>query len=203
MTHPTREEWMSYLYDEVPAKARAALDQHLHSCAECRTQLSTWRVATRELSDWNLPKRSRRSVLPALTRWAVAAAVVALAVVGAGRILMLEKQVKDLRAEVGRATQYDFDAAMAASSDRATKAAIAEAEALVNDLAHQWVEKRLEDQRSTLAALQRLTALNAQEYAKLRKELETVAVFSEAGWERAQSQISRLAVSPASFSDQQ
>ena len=201
MTHPTREDWMSYLYDES-AKERGAMEAHLQSCAECRATVAEWQVVTRELSEWKLAAKHRQSS-PALTRWAIAAAFVALAAIGGGRIIALNSEVKELRAEVQKATRQDLSAALAQVSEQATKAANAEAQALIDDLAQQWEQKRVEDQQSTLTALQRMTARHAQDYAKLRKELETVAVFSEAGWERAQSQISHLAATPASFSDQQ
>jgi hypothetical protein len=194
---------MSYLYDESPAKERGAMEAHLQSCAECRANVAAWQGVARELSEWKLAAKHRRGQSPALARWAIAAAFVALAAIGGARIMVLDKQVKDLRAEIQKATRQDLSAALAQVSEQATKAANAEAQGLINDFAQQWEQKRVEDQQSTLTALQRMTARHAQDYAKLRKELETVAVFSEAGWERAQSQISHLAATPASFSDQQ
>jgi hypothetical protein len=49
--------------------------------------------------------------------------------------------------------------------------------------------------------LQKLNTQRITDYAKLRKELETVAVFSEAGWQHAENQISSLAYAPAHFSN--
>ena len=203
MTHPTREDWMSYLYDELPAKERAAMDAHLQECAECRGALATWQSATRELSEWKLAPRRKAARPAAVLPWAIAAAFVALAAIGGVRMMALNKQVKELRAEVQRNSAQDMNAALAQVSEQATKAANAEAQALVAAVVEQWEQKRLDDQRAVWAALQRVTARNAQDYVSLRKELETVAVFSEAGLENAHNEISRLAVTPPSFSDKQ
>ena len=54
-------------------------------------------------------------------------------------------------------------------------------------------EQRATDQRTYLAALQQIQARNAEVYAGLRKELETVAVFTEAGLEQTRNQIATIA----------
>jgi hypothetical protein len=193
MTHPTREDWMAYLYDECPADNRATLQTHLHSCGECRAQLAVWQSAGGKLDDWKLPARRKVRRAATLTRWAIAAAIVAIATMGGARILALNDQVKQLRAEVQRNTAH--------VSEQAANAARAEAQMLVTALAQQSEQKRLTDQQTTLAALQQLSARHAQDYGTLRKELETVAVFSEAGLQRAENQISSLASTPVSFSE--
>ena len=77
----------------------------------------------------------------------------------------------------------------------------AEAQAVVATFAEQWEQKRLGDQQALLSALQKMNARHTQDYAALRKELETVAVFSEAGWQSAQNQISSLAMTPSQTSE--
>jgi hypothetical protein len=194
---------MSYLYDELAAKERAAMDAHLQSCVECRSALATWQSATRELNEWKLSPCRKASRPAAVLPWAIAAAFVALAAVGGMRMIALDKQVKELRAEVQRSAGQDMHAALAQVSEQATKAANAEAQSLIAAVVQEWEQKRLADQQAVWSALQRVSARNAQDYVSLRKELETVAVFSEAGLENAQHEISRLAVTPASFSDKQ
>jgi anti-sigma factor RsiW len=203
MTHPTREEWMSYLYDELPAKRHASLQTHLQSCAECRAQVAVWQSAARELSGWKIPRRRKTPRTAVLTRWAMAAAIVALAVVGGERIFTLSNEVKNLRAEVQRGAKRNIDAAMAEAVERATRSANVEVQALIAAVVQQWEQKRLADQQATIGALQKISTRYAQDYAALRKELETVAVFSEAGWQRTQNQISSLVATPASFSNDQ
>jgi hypothetical protein len=197
MTHPKREDWMSYLYDELAASERSTLKAHLDSCAECRAQVSAWQSAGTEMNAWKLPRRAPRQRPSAFLRWAAAAVIVGLAMVGALRLNTLSHEVTALRAELERTPRRGV-----VSPDNASaKAAGAETQALMAALAQEWEQKRLRDQQALLGALQKMNARHAQDYAALRKELETVAVFSEAGWQTAQNQISSLAMTPNNISD--
>ena len=210
MTHPTREEWMSYLYDELPAPTKSALQVHLEVCAECRSEMETWTRATHRLNDWPLPKRraKHRFAEPVL-KWAAAAAIVALAAIGGTRLWALNGEVTQLRADVQGSLKRevesavrvklsekfarDLQAALVQVQDSAAKTGSAEAEALIAEFARALETKRLEEQRAMLAALQQLQTRQAEDYAGLRNELETVAVFAEAGLQRAQNQIANIA----------
>lgn len=47
MKHPSSEEWMAYLYDDVPdapEQRRAEAEAHLAACPECRRQVAEWRA---------------------------------------------------------------------------------------------------------------------------------------------------------------
>ena len=110
---------------------------------------------------------------------AAAAAIVALAIAAGVRITALNKDVKNLRAELRRE-----------SAERI--AAATEARSLIAEFTKTMETKRTEDQRVTLAALQQLSTKHAQDYSGLRKELETVAVLTEAGFRAAQSEIANI-----------
>ncbi len=74
MTHPKREEWMDYLYGEIEPQQQETLSVHLHECAKCRQQVTTWRSAMRNLDGWKLTNGStgaRRALLGPI-RWAAA-----------------------------------------------------------------------------------------------------------------------------------
>jgi len=178
---------MSYLYDEISAKEREELAGHLDACDECRAQVAIWRGASAALDQWSMPARRNARRASTAARWAVAAAVAALAIAGGARLITLNHEVKSLRAEI---------------ADRAAESARAEAQTLMAAAAQRWDQQRAADRQALLGVLQQLSARQAQDYASLRKELETVALFSEAGLQRAENQISSLAVTPTSFSDQ-
>jgi hypothetical protein len=201
MKHPTREEWMSFLYDETPVEERAGLRSHLEACADCRTQLKVWQGATRELDRWRLPSRRKTLRQTTFVHWAAAAAVIGLALVGAARLASLSREVKQLRADAPRISQVEFQAALAQASEQATKAANAEAQALVAAVTERLEERRLADQQAVLAALQKLNARHTEDFASLRKELETVAVFTEAGLQRTQNELANIGYSPRNISD--
>jgi hypothetical protein len=201
MKHPTREEWMSFLYDEEPTDNRAALQSHLEACAECSARLQTWQSATRELDNWRLPSRRKVVRRGTFVRWAAAAAVIGLATIGADRIATLNNEVRQLRAEMQRSSQNDFHSALAQAAEHATRSANAEAQAMIAAVAQRLEERRLADQQATFDALQKLNARHTEDFASMRKELETVAVFTEAGWQRAQNQLANVAYSPANLSN--
>jgi hypothetical protein len=207
---------MSYLYDEMAPEARATFQTHLASCAECRAQLNAWQQTTRQMSEWKLPAKRKAAAGAALTRWAIAAALAGLAIIGGVRAKALNDDVRQLRAEMkgsrgeletavrqqlAEEMQRELGAALAQVTEQTTKSASAEAQSLIAAVAQKLEEKRLTDQQTTLAALQKLSAQHIADYTAFRKELETVAVFTEAGWQRAQNQIATLADASASFSE--
>jgi hypothetical protein len=173
---------MSYLYDETTGETKASLRAHLESCADCRAQVDAWTRASRRLDDWKLPKRTARRGF-SLVKFAAAAAVVALAVLGTTRVAALNNEVQTLRAELKRET-----------ADRI--AATTEAQNLFADLAKAFESKRAEDQRVVLAGLQQISTKHAQDYSGLRKELETVAVLTEVGLREAASEIANINYTP-------
>src|SRR5436190_14136004 len=137
MTHPKREDWMSYLYDELAASERSTLKAHLDSCAECRAQISVWQSAGAELNAWKLPAHVPRPRPFTFLRWAAAAAIVGLAIVGALRVNALSHEVKALQAELQRMPRQDV-----VSLDNTTaKTAAAETEAMLSALAQEWEQK--------------------------------------------------------------
>ena len=77
MNHPTREEWMSFLYDETSGDQHAALSAHLAACPECTSRVGSWREVAADLDAWKLCSRpNRRFRIPTVARWAAAAAIV-------------------------------------------------------------------------------------------------------------------------------
>jgi hypothetical protein len=187
MTHPTREDWMSYLYDELSPASRSTMSAHLESCAACREQVQTWQSASRSLDSFHLPGRRTPWRNPALLRWAMAAVFVGLAALGIMRVTLLQGEVRQMRAELQGSLKReveaslrlelagkmreDLDGALADWSERAAKSANTEAQNLIGALAQRLETQRISEQQATLAVLQKLSARHTQDYAALRKEL--------------------------------
>ena len=55
--HPTTEEWMSFLYGELPVARHVELKAHAASCAECGLKVQGWRATMTTLDKSVLPKR--------------------------------------------------------------------------------------------------------------------------------------------------
>ena len=105
MKHPTSEQWMDYIYGELPKPQRAGLAAHLKSCPSCAAQVACWGAVHERLDDWTLPKPAKRAWrVPAAARWAMAAAFIIAALgigFGAGRA----SSTKALRQEMQVALQ--------------------------------------------------------------------------------------------------
>lgn len=203
MNHPTREEWMSYLYDELTGEQQANLAAHLAVCPECKAKVADWRGLKKDLNAWQITEKPAHVVWNrAWVRWAAAAVVMLSVGFGTGRLSMsasvdpeklraaIEPSIRDqLRAELAQMLRDESEksaaATLAAANDRANE--------LVGDLAKAYEQRRADDNQAVYAALNRLDAQNVAGLASLRKELETVAVLTDVGFRQAQRQIYQLA----------
>lgn len=182
---------MSLLYGEVTSEQKTMLDSHLESCAECRAQVETWQRASRQLTAWKMPAPTRRRSSVPLLKFAAAAAIVTLGVLGGVRLFVLNHEMAQLRAELKREVA-DRNTALAQIDQQAAKAAAIEAQALMTEFAKALEEKRLEDRQLVLATLQQIQTKHAENYTALRKELATVAVLTEAGLRYAHNEIANI-----------
>ena len=208
-THPTPEEWMSFLYGEDSPARHTELGAHLHQCAECRRKVQTWRGSMGALDAWAEPRARRRlRPLPAL-RWAAAAAVVLGLGIGVGRMTFsahgdpeqlaamlrseVETRLASTRADFARALQQQRVELTEAVHAAVVDAAGEEAEDLFAGIVRIIDERRQSDQEAYLAALRQVQERSLSDYATLRKDLDTVAVNTDDGLSQAREQLIELA----------
>ena len=102
MAHPNQEEWMEYLYGEVDPQRQEELSVHLHSCQDCRSQVSQWRTAMQGLDSWvwsNGGSQRRRWFLGPV-RWAAAVLVILTAGMVLGRFTAPQPNVEQLQEQL-------------------------------------------------------------------------------------------------------
>lgn len=205
MNHPTSEEWMSYLYDELDATERSRLAGHFQGCAHCQARVAEWQAAQRNLDQWRLePRRATRRAAASRPWLKWAAAVVVFAGVGfsAGRFSMgrpvdpqklraeIEPEIRQqLRAELVQTMREELDksaAATLAASREQTRGMLA-------DYAQKIENARADDNAVISAAMDRLDSQQADDYVSLKKQLDTVAVMTDAGLRRTEDQMVELA----------
>jgi hypothetical protein len=191
MNHPTREELTLHLLGEAPQETRRRVGDHLNSCPGCAAQAASWRGALRRLDAWRLRPPARMSAAGAMlglpfVRLAAAAALVLGVGVALGRVLTPAVDLEavrlaltpDLREEIRHSVQQ---AAREADSSRA------------------------EDLRAIRELLVELEQKRVAEFAALRRDLETVATFTDQEIREARRRLTLLAamsVPAASISDE-
>jgi hypothetical protein len=190
--HPDSNEWMSFLYGECAPEQRRELGAHLAACPNCATQVQTWRNSMHTLDEWPLPARRRatRQWIPAL-KWAAAAAVVLTVGFALGRqtsnaraeVVALKDSVTQLSAMVQSERTFNLSnsVAMAASANTETLRLLAEYSRLQQ-------EQRAADQQVIKTALRTFDL----RLGRVRSDLQTVAVNTEAGFEQTHENLAQL-----------
>lgn len=222
MNHPTREDWIAYLYGELTEPAKQNLDAHLHVCPQCNEQLAAWRQTQRLLNHWEIPASGARVrfVQPAL-KWAIAALFVLGIGFGLGYVAGpslnastlradIEASIKDsldtkLRQQVRQELKSEFDSAIVTAHAQWTNQLASTLAKDLERIARQTLDASIEQTESLLAAYdvkrqqdERSTLTTLKTYFDTRltrhaADLETVALLTEATFRNAQRQISQLA----------
>jgi hypothetical protein len=199
MKHPSPEELMEHLYGESSPTENSAMAAHLQACADCRRQTSTWRDAMKTLDGWPLPAPRARRVARPILRWAAAAAVL----LGVGFLTgrSFSPDAKTIQAAIRQEAAVQVAAALqlqrTALADElrasVTQSMGDETRRLLTSVAEQLDDRRQSDAEVFYTALQQLDARHAQEVARLREHLSTVAVVANARFDDTEEQLLQLA----------
>jgi hypothetical protein len=154
MNHPTKEDLISLLYDELPSDRQAELNSHLETCGECRSQVAEWKKVQRQLREWRLPGGARNVIrLPRAAWWAAAAVFMVCLGFAAGRFSLGQPDGEKLRATIEMQ--------------------------LRQVLADELKGARDADRKQIIAMLKDIEEQRLSDYTRLRKDLETVAVIAD------------------------
>jgi anti-sigma factor RsiW len=136
MKHPPQEQWMDYIYGELPKPRRAELTAHLESCPSCAAQVARWGAVQERLDEWQLPATGKRPWrIAASVKWAIAAAfmIAALGIgFGAGRASSTKALRQDMQVALQKA--YEDNRLLLAAMQRLDATRQAEIHALRKDL---------------------------------------------------------------------
>ena len=209
MTHPTREEWMSYLYDDAPSSTKATLAQHLETCPACQKSVDEWQSVKQSLDSWKLPKRSLSvQFFQPVLKWGMAAAFAVGLGYGLGRFSVPAASVETLRAGIENSLRASIETEV---QSRLVQKLGAEFKVLLVTAQTQLIDRmdtlaaktltESSDQTQGLLigyteAIKNLDArLTRQgtDIRALRNDTETVAVLTEAGFRRSEQQLVHLA----------
>jgi hypothetical protein len=168
MNHPTREELSQFLYKELPAEQQSAISGHIHTCAECRSQVEAWQSVRKQLASWKIPAQRR----PFAVRWPTLAPGFALRWAAAAAILFLAGYLLARITDHPSAASPSVRAAIAAEVRQELRAELAKFTATESQGQAQFRD-------SLMKTLGRLEAQRLLDYASLRRDVETVAVRAQ------------------------
>jgi hypothetical protein len=181
LNHPTQNDWMELLYEEVSAPRKQELHAHLQECPQCAALVREWRsgMSALDLSPAPVPAAPVRGIAirwQPMFRWATAAAAVLIAGFILGRTTSdTDRQLRELQASVSRLTQL-VDEHPAGGSGQvaqvATRVAGEETLRLLTEYSRNLELQRAEDRQTTALAVRSLE----NRISGLRDDLETVAV---------------------------
>ena len=193
MNHPKHEEWVPYLAGEASPEMRQQLSGHLKSCPECAAEIAGWQRSIGRLDRWKLPRRrrSRPEWLEPALKWGIAAALVLGMGFGIGRWSVpaspdaaalreeLQTALAVNRAQITNEFQAQLTSALTRALAGAAEVSSMETGRLFGEFVKVLDEARAEEHQTLLAQLDRLQQRHAADYLALRKDLETMATFTD------------------------
>ncbi len=212
--HPSLETLVCHCYEELPNPEQAAVNAHLERCDSCRAKVGELRSVGLALDQWKVkspaPLRSSRRTL---VEWGLAAGIVLSVGIGIGRFTspspptaeqlaiqvlprvqaQLGQQITTaVRSETGglrESLKSDFQQ-IAANMGETNRT---ENRELLSAFAQEWASLRAQDRSENLALLTRIEQSRKNDYVRLRRDLETIALSADQGIAEAQYGIYRLA----------
>jgi hypothetical protein len=218
MKHPTEQEWMEFLYGELPAAPRGELQRHLESCELCQHHVSTWRGTMKQLDEWRVTVATKPKVFPAWAgawKWAAAACVIFTSAFATGRLTsevdpkVIQASVEEnLQRKIGEEATAAAEQALALAhqkwhaelavrldevAQKATAEAVAANKKQLEQFSVTLAALRDEDRKTVLTFLQELDAKRVSDLRSLRQQVETMAVMTDQSLRQAERQLVQLA----------
>lgn len=174
MDHPTPDELLEFLDDDLAGNRRARVADHVDACDECQRRVASWEGARSGLDAWELPEslpvlraRQFRAASVHLRR-AVAAALLVAGAFGAARltaprpdvVALREELAGQIRGELRR--EFHEELAKIAADQSAGQDLFAALVERIDQLELQWLA----------------------DYVDLRRDVETVAMHTQADLQR-------------------
>jgi len=193
---------MSFLYDDVDSGKKAELAAHLRGCPDCARAVREWKSVQRLLDAWQFHPAKRVAsrvptpwLWPAL-RWSAGVAMLVATGFFAGRISSAS-DARQLRAAIEPAIRQELKQEIAQSLrtelDKTTAATLAasaeQAKAIVADYAREAEARNAATASDIYAALDQMESQRVADYVSLKKDVDTVAVNTDAGLRETERQL--------------
>jgi anti-sigma factor RsiW len=195
MKHPDQESWISYLYhDDLPPGRRAELESHLAACRSCRDRLASWNRVRQHLDTRRIPARTLRfPSAPNLLRLAATLMVLA-AGMALGRYALADRpDLESFRVQIREELAAELRSDWQDSLSAAKAAQRADLDFLLAEFAAALEQQRRQDLGAVQQAMLQLDHQHRSDHASLRRDVETVAMLTDASFRLAHEQLVQVA----------
>jgi len=197
MNHPKHEEWVQYVFGETRADTSRQLKAHLRNCSECREEIEGWKSSLGRLDAWKLPPvATRREIFQPLLKWTAAVALILCVGFGIGRVTSAREDIETVRAAIEPAMRQqlrqEFSQLVRDEVAKAASATGAQTRELLAEYARGVEIRRAEDNQAIYAAFDKLDTQRIADVLSLKKELDTVAVNTDAGLRHTEQELVQL-----------
>ena len=169
MNHPEREDLVQYLYGDIRPELRRQIEGHLEACADCRGELQSWKRSLNCLDAWKLPRSTPGlEVFAPFLKWAAAALLVLGLGFGVGRLTARQADVEKVRARLEPQIRREFAEMLRREVDKSAAATLAQAQRQAEEV-------------------------GATYYALLKKDLDTVAINTDASLQQTERNLLQVA----------
>jgi hypothetical protein len=195
MKHPSKDEWVPYVFGEARPEDARRLAAHLESCADCAAEVAGWRRSLQTLDEWELPAPARsRAVIAPVFRWAVAAAIMLAAGVAIGRMTVPDAQAMraQIESSVKAAVTLELQQKLADAEIRLASESQEESRQLWRAFSETLAAAREEDRQETASFLEEHGRQEQARYVNLRRDLETLALQADQEIREANFKLTQL-----------
>ena len=112
--HPTQDQWMEYLYGEMPSPQRKSLEAHLKDCAPCQSKKAEFSGTMETLDAWQVDVPAKHSIastrawVQPVVKWAAAATLLVTTGFAAAKFSQPAVDLDALEAKVTAQMEENF-----------------------------------------------------------------------------------------------
>ncbi|HVK57947.1 MAG TPA: zf-HC2 domain-containing protein [Candidatus Kapabacteria bacterium] len=215
--HPTQEQWMDYLYGEMPSPEKKTLEAHLMNCAPCREKQQEFAGTMENLDAWRVVIPQKVSLKAGLGRfqpvvkWAAAAALLVSTGFAAARFSQPQFDVATLQAQIAQQVttqvQKPLEFKMREEFDAAAEQAVADVRKQIDmEVAARLREISLRAESEAILAVReqmdqlatQLASLHDEDRKKMNQSLKAFETQWLTEYRKMREDLERVAL----FSDQ-
>jgi len=199
---------MSFIYGESNAAERNNLAAHLRGCPDCQAKVNEWQAVQKALNSWPVrapglglaAKRPPVLLVRPVLKWAAVAVLLLSAGFGLGQFASASVEADKVRARIESQVRQELRQEMTEllrnqvkkAADETLMAANEQTKTVLANYVREIQTKHEQDGQALYSALRKVDAQRLADYLLLKKDLDTVAVNTDADFRITKQQIIQL-----------